>query len=62
MAYSWLQRYRILHKAKCKLGLIKKDEDSFMEECIQNVMDAGAASDESEAEAICEVLWEDIGD
>lgn len=60
MPYTWLERYKIHQKAKRKLGIIK-DEDSFMEECIQNVMDAGAASDESEAEAICEVLWDDIG-
>ena len=60
MAYSWLERYKIHQKAKNKLGLVK-DEDSFMEECIQNVMDSGAASDEDEAESICEVLWEDIG-
>lgn len=61
MPYSWLERYRIHKKAKVKLGIIK-DEDDFMEECIQNVMDAGAASSESEAEGICEVLWENIND
>lgn len=61
MSYTWLQRYSIHQKAKKKLGIIK-DEDSFMEECIQNVMDSGAASDEDDAEAICEVLWENISD
>lgn len=59
MPYTWLERYKIHQKAKHKLG-IQKDEDSFMEECIQNVMDVGAASDEAEAEAICEILWEDM--
>lgn len=61
MSYTKLDHYRINVKARAKLGLIKS-EDDFMEECIQNVMDSGAASDESEAEAICEVLWSDISD
>jgi len=61
MPYTWKERYIIHNKARLKLGLIKSKDD-FMEECIQNVMDTGAASDEDTAEAICEVLWEDIGD
>lgn len=61
MPYSWLERYKIHKKAKQRVGLIKS-EDDFMEECIQNVMDSGAASSEGEAEAICEVLWEQIDD
>ena len=61
MSYSWKDRYRIHQKAKRLIG-VKKNHDDFMEECIQNVMDAGAASDEDEAEAICEVIWDNIGD
>lgn len=61
MPYTWIERYKIHQKAKRLVG-DKKSQDDFMEECIQNVMDAGEADNESEAEAICEILWDDIGD
>jgi glucan phosphorylase len=61
MAYPYKERYRIQQKAKKKIGALK-DYDDWMDNCISNMMASGAASDEDEAEAICEVIWEDINE
>lgn len=69
MAYSWIERRRIHRRAKAKLGLLKQSPQEhfdFMRQCIESMTSEGSASDEQEAEMICELLWEeqdiDIGD
>jgi len=60
MVYSWRQRHTILRKAREKVGLSKKQShDDFIEECVQGLLDDGEATNESEAEEMCEIIWED---
>ena len=59
MPYTWIERKRILAKAKAKLGLKKQDEDEFMSECVVEMLSSGEASDPEEAIAICQDLWDE---
>ena len=60
MGYSWRQRHMIERKARAKVGLLKKqNHDDFIEECVTNLIDDGEAADESEAETMCEIIWDE---
>lgn len=68
MPRPWLERRRVHRDAQRKLGLKVKQQDryEFMRVCIEQMTANGDASDENEAELICELLFEeqdiDLGD
>lgn len=58
MSYNWMQRLKIIRKAKAKVGLLKKQShDDFIEECIDEATAEGV--DPDEAEQMCEIMWDE---
>lgn len=66
MAYTAKERLRINLHAKRKVGKIDKsdaqDKFTFMQQCISELMDQSEADDETDAEQICQLMWEEGDD
>lgn len=63
--YSFRQRHRIKRKALQKLGLESRnaqDKADFMEQCIPQMIVDGEAMDATDAQVICELLWDEEAD
>jgi hypothetical protein len=62
--YTPTERQTVNLKAKRKLGLLKKDsgpDPEWMDQCVSSLMDSGEFEDEADAEAVCEVIWDEGG-
>jgi hypothetical protein len=63
MGYTFRERQRIHRKAKQKIGVeVEHKQDApedWMDNCIESVIDDGEAENEDDAEAMCEMIWED---
>ena len=61
--YAWIERRRIHRRAKTKLGrrMNGDDYESFMGECVGNLMEDVATLDEDQALEMCQTLWDEEG-
>jgi len=67
--YTAVERLKINLDANRKVGRRKEkqdgdsaDETDFMEQCVQNLVDSGEFDDEADAEAVCQMLYDNGGD
>jgi len=64
MKTKFTDRMRIDRKARALVGLKKQstpqDRDTYIEQCIDQMMDSGETDDEDRAVQICTLLWDEL--
>lgn len=60
--YDIITRLRIHHRAKRLVRRDAQDRYTFMQQCVSSILDSSDVADEGDAEAICEIMWEELED
>jgi hypothetical protein len=64
MTSKFTDRVRIDRKARALVGLKKQstpqDRDTYLQQCVDQMMESGETDDEDRAVQICNLLWDEL--